>query len=257
MAYWSWVLWVSLTHISTTPTEASHFPLYTWYPRIQQGLPSRLANVPCIRRAKKYFVRLIFVPLHTVRKFFHTKIYCTKIIEHENFPNYGMPSAQFAHGLVQNSLFLGRVQACADTVPMLAHSLYTHVNKACSSLRTAQQNAVLLAHALLPARHVHMVCRNEKASVVKGHHIYKSVWMAVISEELHTNWRRTTNTMNTLLQWFWTAIQLATYPVQLLQQCKTSAYETPLYLCGHVECLPCPPHSHIRGYLECMEDLAF
>ena len=34
-------------------------------------------------------MRLIFVPLHTVRKFFHTKIYCTKIFEHENFPNYG------------------------------------------------------------------------------------------------------------------------------------------------------------------------
>ena len=40
-------------------------------------------------------------------------------------------------------------------------------------------------------------------------------------------------------------IQLATYPVQLLQQCKTSTYETPLYLCDHVECLPCPPHSYI------------
>ena len=53
-----------------------------------------------------------------------------------------MPSAQFAHGLVQNSPFLGRVQACADTVSMLAHSLYTRMNKACSSLRTAQQNAV-------------------------------------------------------------------------------------------------------------------
>ena len=53
-----------------------------------------------------------------------------------------MPSAQFAHGLVQNSPFLGRVQACADTVSMLAHSLYTRVNKACSGLRTAQKNAV-------------------------------------------------------------------------------------------------------------------
>ena len=31
----------------------------------------------------------------------------------------------------------------------------------------------------------------------------------------------------------------------VFQQCKKRAYEMPLYLCGHMECLPCPPHSHI------------
>ena len=31
-----------------------------------------------------------------------------------------------------------------------------------------------------------MVCQYEKASVVKGHHIYKSVRTPVIGEELHT-----------------------------------------------------------------------
>ena len=72
------------------------------------------------------------------------------------------------------------------------------------------------------------------------------------------NWRRTTNTMNTLLRWYWTAIQLATYPIQLFQQCKRRAYETPLYLCGHVECLLCLPHGHIiRGYPACIRDPAF
>ena len=31
-----------------------------------------------------------------------------------------------------------------------------------------------------------MVCQYEKASVMKDYHIYKSVWMPVIGEELHT-----------------------------------------------------------------------
>ena len=94
-------------------------------------------------------------------------------------------------------------------------------------------------------------------------------WMAITSIYLSErpwsvknyiqNRRRTTNTMNTLLQWFWTAIQLATYPVQLFQQCKTSTYKAPSYMCGHMECLPCPPHSHIaiRGYLACIGDPTF
>ena len=30
-----------------------------------------------------------------------------------------------------------------------------------------------------------MACWYEKASVVKGHHIYKPVWTPVISEKLH------------------------------------------------------------------------
>ena len=30
------------------------------------------------------------------------------------------------------------------------------------------------------------MCRYEKASVVKGHHIYKAVWTPVIGEGLHT-----------------------------------------------------------------------
>ena len=114
------------------------------------------------------------------------------------------------------------------------------------------------------------MCRYEKASVVKGHHIYKAVWTPVIGEGLHTQLEennkhneytvvvildgRTVGHLPgtvSLVSWFF--LRLPPRLEALFQQCKTSAYELPLHLCGHVECLPHPPY----GYPACIGDLAF
>ena len=104
-------------------------------------------------------------------------------------------------------------------------------------------------HFLL-ACHVHMACWYEKKywKAITSINLSECPWSVKNYRDIQ-NWRRTTNTMNTLLQWFGTAIQLATYPVQLLQQCKTSAYETPSYLCGHVECMSAMPSSQPHMWL--------
>ena len=116
----------------------------------------------------------------------------------------------------------------------------------------------------------------KEGNVVKDHHIYKAVWTPMIGEELHTKLEKDNehdeHTVAVTLDGH-TAGHLHLYPVQyllccgsfkatttleaLLQQCKTSAYKTPLYLCGHMECLPRPPYGHIRGYLVCIGDPAF
>ena len=44
-----------------------------------------------------------------------------------------------------------------------------------------------------------MACWYEKASVVKGHHIYKSAWTPVICKELHTKLKMDNNTVAVIL----------------------------------------------------------
>ena len=106
---------------------------------------------------------------------------------------------------------------------------------------------------------------------MKGHHIYKAVWIPVINEELHTK-LETDNEHDehavavilhshtvghlhhttSLVSWFF--LRLPPQLEALFQQCKTSAYE---YLCGHMKRLPCPPYGHVHGYLACIRGPAF
>ena len=115
-----------------------------------------------------------------------------------------------------------------------------------------------------------MICQYKKASVAKGHHIYKAVWMPVIGKELHTKLEKDNEhdehavavTLDgrtvghlpcTIYLVLWFFLTLPPRLEALFQQCKTSAYESPLHLCGHVECLPRLPY----GYPACIGDPAF
>ena len=95
---------------------------------------------------------------------------------------------------------------------------------------------------------------------VKGHHIYKSVWMPVIGEELHTKLKKdnkydehavaVTFDGRTVGHYLATAafkiFPLPPWPEALFRQwSKTSAYETPSYPCGHVEHLNHAPHGYM------------
>ena len=54
-----------------------------------------------------------------------------------------------------------------------------------------------------------------------------------------------------LVSWFF--LRLPPRLEALFQWCKTSTYVSPLHLCGHVECLPCPPY----GFPACIGDPEF
>ena len=126
-------------------------------------------------------------------------------------------------------------------------------------------------HYFLFEAHSYTTCQYEKASVVKGHHIYKAVWTPAISEEPHTKLEKDNehdehavavildgSTVGQLLHTIslvsWFFLRLLPQLEALFKQCQTSTYE---YLCGHVKRLPCLPYGHICGYPACIGDLAF